>query len=151
MKYIILSTILVACSALFILTGCSSKAPDNIGLHDGQFAPCPQSPNCVSSQEADADHKVDPITARGDEDKVMVDLSNAIESMYGGKVIRIEGTYLYAQFTSRIMRYVDDLECHYDKDKGLIQIRSASRIGYSDLGANRKRVEELRVIFAKTQ
>lgn len=71
--------------------------------------------------------------------------------MYGGKVVEIKEFYLYAQFTSRVMRFVDDLECYYDKEKGLIQIRSASRIGYSDMGANRKRVEELRTIFAKTQ
>ncbi len=151
MKYNTFLFIVVVISALFILTACSSKTPDNLGMRDGHFAPCPESPNCVYSEAPDDDHKIAPIAAHGSEDKVMVDLSNAIESMYGGKVIEMKGPYLYAQFTSRVMRFVDDLECYYDKEKGLIQVRSASRIGYSDLGANRKRVEELRTVFAKTQ
>ena len=151
MKYTTFSFIIVTISALFILTACSSKMPDNLGLNDGNFAQCPESPNCVYSKATDSEHKIAPIAAHGGEDKVMVDLSNSIESMQGGKVIEIKGPYLYAQFTSKIMRFIDDLECYYDKDNGLIQIRSASRIGYSDLGANRKRVEELRNIFAKTQ
>lgn len=151
MKYTTFSLMAVMVSALFILTACSSKTPDNLGMDNGHFAPCPDSPNCVYSEATDAEHKIAPITAHGSEDKVMVDLSNTIESMYGGKVIEMNGPYLYAQFTSRVMRFVDDLECYYDKEKGIIQIRSASRIGYSDLGANRKRVEELRTAFAKIQ
>jgi len=81
----------------------------------------------------------------------MVNLTNSIQTMFGGKVIKIDGNYLHAEFTSRVMRFVDDMECFYDEPAGVIQIRSASRVGYSDFDANRKRVEVLREIFAKTQ
>jgi len=151
MKYITISLILIVAFALLFLTACSSKTPDNLGMSDGLFAPCPDSPNCVSTQASDEEHKINPIVAHGSEDKVMVDLRNSIESLFGGKVVEEEGPYLRAEFTSNVMRFIDDLECDYDEKNGLIQIRSASRIGYSDLNANRKRVEELRSVFAKTQ
>lgn len=142
---------IVAVSTVLVLTACSSKTPDNLGMRDGHFALCPESPNCVSSQATDDKHKVAPIVMTGSEDKVMVDLANTIELMFGGKVIEVKGPYLYAEYTSRIMRFIDDLECYYDIENALIQIRSASRIGYSDLGANRKRVEELRKLLTGTK
>ncbi|MBI9078147.1 MAG: DUF1499 domain-containing protein [Pseudodesulfovibrio sp.] len=151
MKYNIFSFMVITVSTVLVLTACSSKAPDNLGMQDGHFALCPDSPNCVSSEATDDKHKVAPIVMNGSEDKVMVDLANTIESMFGGKVIEVKGPYLYAEYTSRIMRFIDDLECYYDIEKALIQIRSASRIGYSDLGANRKRVEELRKLLTGTK
>lgn len=150
MKYITLALIIVVV-ALFSLTACSSKTPDNLGMKDGRFAPCPETDNCVSSQATDAEHTITPIKAHGGEDKVMVDLTNSIESMFGGKVVAVDGPYLHAEFTSRVMRFVDDLECYYNKDAGIIEVRSASRVGYADFKANRDRVEELRTIFEKTQ
>jgi uncharacterized protein (DUF1499 family) len=77
----------------------------------------------------------------------MVDLAESIESIYGGKVVAVEGTYLRAEFTSRVFRFVDDLECFYDEARGVIEVRSASRLGYSDFNVNRDRVEELRKAF----
>jgi len=151
MKYITFSFMIVAVSTLLVLAACSSKAPDNLGMRNGHFALCPDSPNCVSSEASDDEHKVAPIVMHGTEDKVMVDLANTIESMFGGKVIEIKGPYLYAEYTSRVMRFIDDLECYYDKENGLIQVRSASRIGYSDWNANRNRVEELRKLLTHTK
>lgn len=150
MKYLILA-LPVCLVVLFALSGCSNKAPGNIGVKDGHLSPCPETPNCVSSEAIDNDHKVDPIKAHGTPEIVMVDLTNVIESMFGGKVVRLEGNYLHAEFTSRIFRFVDDLECLYDEKNGLIQVRSASRIGYSDLNANRKRIEELRKRYMALQ
>lgn len=145
MKYLI--TILVLAVAALFLFACSGKTPEGLGVRDGRLAPCPASPNCVSSQAGDAQHHVDPIAASGSQDVVMVDLANAIESMFGGKVVMLDGPYLRAEFTSRVMRFVDDLECYYDEDRGVLEVRSASRIGHSDFNANRKRVEELRETF----
>ncbi len=149
MKYIIICFIL--CVAIAAISGCSQKAPDNIGLKNGELAPCPESDNCVSSQATDEKHSIAPIKAHGATDVVMVDLSAAIENMFGGKIITIKENYLHAEFTSKVFRFVDDLECFYDVKAGLIQVRSASRIGYSDLSANRKRVEELRKLFTVMQ
>lgn len=150
MKYLILCIILCVV-ALFTLSGCSNKAPGNLGVKNGQLAPCPDKDNCVSSQAQDASHAIEPIKAHGTPDVVMVDLATVIEEMFGGKVIKLEGNYLHAEFTSRVFRFVDDLECYYDESAGLIQVRSASRIGYSDLKANRTRVEELRRLFTTIQ
>lgn len=149
MKYAIIA--ILFCLILFALAACSSKSPSLLGVDNGKLAQCPQSPNCVSSQASDERHAIKPISAHGLPDVVMVDLAGTIESMHGSKVVTLKENYLHAEFTSRIMRFVDDLECYYDEENGLIQIRSASRIGYSDFNANRKRVEELRALFARTQ
>jgi uncharacterized protein (DUF1499 family) len=145
MKYIILLCAL-ALVALGLMA-CSGKVPEGLGMKDGSFSPCPDTPNCVSSQAADSEHHIAAIKADGSVDVVMVDLANSIESMFGGKVVTVKGHYLRAEFTSRIMRFVDDVECFYVPDKGVIEIRSASRVGYADFNANRNRVEELRRIF----
>lgn len=150
MKYTIICLALCLV-ALLSLSACTSKMPDNLGLKNGQLTPCPETDNCVSSQAIDEAHKIAPIKAKGTPEVVMVDLSSAIENMFGGKVVRTEGNYLHAEFTSRLFRFVDDLECYYDEQAGLIQARSASRVGYSDLKANRKRVEELRKLFTIMQ
>jgi uncharacterized protein (DUF1499 family) len=133
--------------AALLLIGCSGKTPQGLGMKDGQFSPCPESPNCVSSQAADTVHHVSPIQAHGSPDVVMVDLAESIESIYGGKVVAVEGTYLRAEFTSRVFRFVDDFECFYDEARGVIEVRSASRLGYSDFNVNKSRVEELRKAF----
>lgn len=147
MKLLILPLIFCV-AALFALSACS-KAPDNLGHENGRLAPCPETANCVSSQATDKEHHVDPIQATGHEDTVIIRLRDAIESMFGSKIITIDETYIRAEFTSRIFRFVDDLECFYDKANGRIEVRSASRIGYSDLGANRQRVEDLRAKFTE--
>ncbi|QGY41118.1 DUF1499 domain-containing protein [Pseudodesulfovibrio cashew] len=149
MKYIILLT--VATMLLLLLTGCSGSTPGNLGVRNGQLAPCPGSDNCVSSQATDDAHKIAPIPAHGLKEVVMVDLANTIESMFGGNVVELKGNYLRAEFTSRVWRFVDDLECYYDEANGEIQIRSASRLGYTDFNVNRERVEKLRALFAKRQ
>lgn len=150
MKYLILSSILLAI-AIVSLSACSNKTPDNLGMTNGKFVPCPQRDNCVSSQSTNDKHAITPIVAHGHADVVMIDLANSIESMFGAKIITMNAHYIHAEFTSRIMRFVDDLECFYDEKAGLIQVRSASRVGYSDFNANRKRIEELRILFTKTQ
>lgn len=145
MKNIFLPLLLILTAvALF---GCSSKAPDNLGVRNGLLAQCPDSPNCVSSQADDPGHRVEPFRASGDRSKVMTDLAASIESMFGAKVVAVKGNYLHAEYTSRIFRFVDDLECWYDEDAKVVHVRSASRVGRSDMGANRDRVEELRKRF----
>jgi uncharacterized protein (DUF1499 family) len=120
----------------------SWKRPANLGVKDGRLAPCKRTPNCVSSQAdpADAEHYIAPITFRGS----MRALREAVESMPRATVITVDASYLYAEFRSRLMRYVDDVELYYDERAGLVHVRSASRLGRRDFGVNRKRVEELR-------
>jgi uncharacterized protein (DUF1499 family) len=132
---------------LFILVSWSRKTPNNLGLRNGRLSDCPTKDNCVSSQASTKRYKVKTIPSNGSLDGVMMELSSLIESMPGGKVIEIHDNYMRAEFTTRIFRFVDDLECFYDKENGVIHVRSASRIGYSDLNTNRNRVEELRKKF----
>ena len=126
----------------------SWKRPANLGVKDGRLAPCKRTPNCVSSQAdpADRDHHIAPIAFRGS----MQELRRAVESMERASVISAERNYLYAEFRTKLMRYVDDLELYYDEKQGLVQVRSASRLGRRDFGVNRNRVEALRRIIGRT-
>jgi uncharacterized protein (DUF1499 family) len=123
------------------------RRPTNLGVKDGRLAPCKRSPNCVSSQAdpADREHYVSPIAFRG----AMTDLRKAVEAMERATVISATGQYLYAEYRTRLLRYVDDLELFYDERAGLVHVRSASRLGRRDFGVNRERVEALRTILHK--
>lgn len=131
--------------ALFSFAG---TRPANIGVTNGKLLDCPNSPNCVSSQSNDEDHKIAPLTYTGDPAKALADLKAVIASMPRTKVITAEGNYLYAEFTSALMGYVDDVEFYLNADKSIIEVRSASRLGESDLGVNRDRIEAIRAQFA---
>jgi uncharacterized protein (DUF1499 family) len=129
-----------------ILAVFSGTRPDNLGVKDGRFAACKPTPNCVSSQAdpADQSHYVEPIAYSG----TMQELRRAVESMTRATVIREEGNYLYAEYKSALMGYVDDVELLLDEKARLIHVRSASRLGRSDFGVNRKRIEALRRLIA---
>ena len=112
-----------------------------------RLALCPDSRNCVSSEALSERHSISPIVAFGETDEIVKRLAETIESMPGGKVAIIDGPYLRAEFTSKLFRFIDDLECRYDENNEVIHVRSASRAGYSDFGANRRRVESLRSLM----
>jgi len=116
----------------------SWRRPDNLGVRDGMLAPCKRSPNCVSSQASpsDAEHYIAPL--HGTMDAVR----QAVESFPRATVVRQDRNYLYAEFRTKLVRYVDDAEFFFDGS--VIQVRSCSRLGRRDFGVNRKRVEALR-------
>jgi uncharacterized protein (DUF1499 family) len=124
----------------------SWQRPGNLGVKDGRLAPPKRTPNCVSSQAevSDTEHTIAPIAFKGSALEAMAAVRKAVESMQGATVIRHEGNYLYAEFRTRIMRFVDDVEFVFDEQAGLIHVRSASRLGRRDFGVNRARVEALR-------
>ena len=119
--------------------------PDNLGVKDGRFTACKPTPNCVSSQAdpSDGEHYIAPIAYSG----TMQELRRAVESMTRAAVIREEGNYLYAEYKSALLGYVDDVELLLDEKARLVHVRSASRVGRSDFGVNRKRIEELRTLI----
>lgn len=121
----------------------SWKRPANLGVRDGRLAPCKRSPNCVSSQAdpSDREHYIAPIAFAGS----MQQLRKAIEALALATIIEEKGNYLYAEFRTPILRFVDDVEFYLDQ--GLIQVRSASRLGRRDFRANRNRVEQLRTLI----
>ena len=122
----------------------TGKRPSNLGVRDGKLAPCPSTPNCVCSQSEDAEHKIEPLTYKSTPEVAFTQLKQAIASQPRTKIITESPNYLYAEFTSAIMKFVDDVEFYLDEDEKVIHVRSASRLGQSDLGVNRKRIETIR-------
>lgn len=120
----------------------SQKEPDTLGLQQGLLRPCPDSPNCVCSEafsQADKEHAIKPVQAG---ETTWERLKSRIIEL-DGVIKQDDGHYLHATFTSSLFHFVDDVELRLDGEHGLIQIRSASRVGRSDLGVNRKRVEQI--------
>lgn len=134
---------LIVAVALFLLP-CCGKRPEGLGVVDGRLTPCPSSPNCVSSQSQDADHHVKPFQYKGSFIEAKARLLQVIEGMARVRVRAVEDDYVRAEFTSRVFRFVDDVEFYFDRDHKVVHVRSASRVGYSDLGVNRRRVEKIR-------
>ena len=144
---IVVAIVIVIVIALFVL-GYRSQTGEAPGLVDGRLQACPNTPNCVSSEfESDADHYIEPITLLNDDASwVMPRLKATVEKL-GGNVRSESNKYLSATFTSSIFRYVDDFELRLDAATNTVHVRSASRVGRSDLGANRERVERFRTAF----
>lgn len=128
---------------LLTLLGCAGQRPADLGVHDAQLATCPSSPNCVSSADSRSSHYSAPI--RGS----LAQIRQALRGMSAATIIREEEHYLYAEFTSALMGFVDDVEFLELPATGSVQVRSASRLGYSDLGVNRQRIETIREAVAK--
>lgn len=131
-----------------LLAGCGATRPSTLGLREGRLAPCPASPNCVASDAADATHAIAPFAptiSAGDAWRIA---HNAVASLSRTTIINDTGSYLHAECTSPILGFVDDLELALDGSGNIIAVRSASRVGYSDLGVNRTRVETLRRTLA---
>jgi uncharacterized protein (DUF1499 family) len=113
------------------------------------LAPCPASPNCVSSLAADAEHATEPLGFNGDATLAWERLKSALGKESRLSIIEDTGSYLHAEARSLVFRFVDDVEFVLDPGAELIQVRSASRTGYSDFGVNRRRVERIRRAYSK--
>jgi uncharacterized protein (DUF1499 family) len=127
---------------LLTLIGCAGDRPTTLGVQNNQLASCPDSPNCVCSFENRDSHRIAPLTASLDQVKA------ALAQMPRVHIAQEDGNYLYAEFTSRLMGYVDDVEFLADPAQGIVHVRSASRLGYSDMGVNRERIENIRALIA---
>ena len=134
---------------LFILMSCSGTPPE-LGVKEGRLTLCPDKPNCVVSYNNSEDHYIDPIKFMEDKETAYQKLSTILEKEKNSKIITKNENYIRAEFTSAIFGFVDDLEFLFPNDEEkTIHVRSSSRIGHSDLGVNRKRVEMIR--FKYTQ
>ena len=118
------------------------------GLVEDKLTKCPDKPNCICTEfEADATHYVSPMVYSGANiSEVLFRLKSKVLEM-GGSIQKESDSYLAATFTSSIFRFVDDLEFRIDSDQKIIHMRSASRVGYSDRGVNRKRIEQVKKLF----
>lgn len=130
------------------LVACSNS-PSNLGLFDSQLAPCPSSPNCVSSDAQNSDHYVKPFEIIGSSAKAWLAVRETVSMFPRTKIISEAPDYIHAECRSAILGFVDDLELNLRPSLGIISVRSASRLGYSDLGVNRRRIEALRSSLTK--
>lgn len=113
--------------------------------------PCPESPNCVSSLATDRMHNIPPLALHGDAGTAIRRLSGVVLTFPRTELVEATATTLAVTFRSRIFRWVDDVSFRVDADAGVLQVRSASRVGQGDLGVNRKRVEAIRAAWAAAE
>ena len=133
----------------------SGTAPDNLGMRDGKLRAPSKTPNSVSSQ-ADLwpqhpmqDYaRIAPLALRGSGPETIARIRRIVEAMPGAKVVQARDDYLYVQFTTRWMKFVDDAEFWFDPAANVIQVRSASRVGRKDFGVNRARIDAIRQALA---
>ncbi len=133
--------ILLMAAGTTLLAACASS----MGVTEGGLTPCPASPNCVSTAATNS-HKIEPFKLVVPADKAIDAIAEAIQKEPRVAIVRKDQRYMHAEFTSAVFRFVDDVE-FYAQDDGNLILRSASRLGYSDLGANNRRAEHLRELF----
>ena len=121
-----------------------------MSLVNGVLRPCPGTPNCVSSEGSDESKSIAAFTFESNADQAWQKLQDAIEKS-GGVIAYIDKTHIQASYTTRIFRFVDDMEFRLVADQKMIHVRSGSRVGKSDLGVNRRNVEKLRLLFKQAQ
>ncbi len=140
--------VLVLLSA-HLASACTGQPPAHLQAAGRRgLAPCPDTPNCVASHAEDPEHAIEPIRYEGGAEAAWTAVRRAVESLPRTTIVREEDGYLHAECRSMILRFVDDLELQLQPDAGIIAVRSASRLGRSDFGVNRKRVERLRAAMA---
>ena len=158
-KLLRVAAVLVALIALVIAIGgpmglFSGTRPDNLGVHDARLAPPKRTPNNVNSQidkNADTEHYIEPLRYTGGARQAWAALRQVIDGMQRVKVVKSEPNYLYVEFSTKLMGYVDDTEFYLDEKAGMIHVRSASRLGSGDFGVNRERIESIRAKLAQAK
>lgn len=118
--------------------------PENQNQAPEQLESCPGSPNCVCSTDTDPAHQIAPLKIAGDSEQAWQTLLEVLRADGSITIITATERYIRAEAKTRLLRFTDDVEFLLNLEQGVIDIRSASRIGYSDLGKNRKRLEGIR-------
>ena len=140
--------IFVIIGIMLVVMSIASRKQPELGLLNGQLRPCPASPNCVCSEQQVEGAFVEPLSYTTTAEDAWHRMKQAVVET-GGIVVTEQEGYLHARYLTPLMRYVDDVELRLDENNQVIHVRSASRVGHSDLGANRKRVARIRAAFGK--
>jgi uncharacterized protein (DUF1499 family) len=146
MAQMFLIIVLVLIILRLTITAVSPKAI-KIRPTDGKLPDCPSTPNCVSSQATRVDQKVEPLKFSCPTEEAMLRLKLAVDAMPGTTVVKDDRIYMHVEYKTLVFGFVGDVEFLIDESKRLIHLRSASRLGYTDLGSNRRRVEAIRRFF----
>jgi uncharacterized protein (DUF1499 family) len=140
------SICLITCVVL--VGGCTAMLPENLGVRANKLTPCPNNPNCVSSQGQQKAHYISPITYNTGQTVAKEKLVLILQQYASAKIRAQSEDYIHIEFQSRWLRFIDDVEFYF-YPAGIIQIRSASRVGYSDFGVNRQRIEKIKMKFSQ--
>lgn len=147
---LVLAAVLAAQVGVF-----QGQTPTDLGVHQGKLKGLSATDNSVSSQaDLYPDHperkysRIAPLALRGDGPSTIAKLKGIVQGMDGAKLVSSTPDYVYAQYTTPLMKFVDDVEFWFDPSSNSIQVRSASRVGKGDMGANRKRIEAVRAALA---
>jgi len=150
--FVIIGVVVVGIAVIFIgfrfVIQQLSTAPSTLGHTDGKFSLCPDQPNCVSSQaEETSEHYIAPISYQGEVETVQTTMLTILSSLPSAQIETNQSDYIHIKTNSPFIGYVDDTEFYFDETAQVIHVRAAARLGYSDLGKNRARVEEIRQKF----
>lgn len=140
-KFFIVSIVMML--GLAMLSFNSGTAP-TLGVTEGKLAPCPESPNCVSTQADSQPHRMEAVSWPDDRGEALAKIKEVVSDNFArAKLVDQSPSYLRYEFRSLIFRFVDDVEFYIDQNASLIHFRSASRVGHSDLGANKSRMQKI--------
>jgi uncharacterized protein (DUF1499 family) len=139
---------LVSLLVVSLFSGCGGARPAGLGVKENRLSPCPTSPNCVSSQSDDEKHRIDPLRFASTPAEAMARLKKVVRAMKRTTGVRESPNYFHAEFAT-FLGFVDDVEFYANESQKVIHLRSASRLGYWDLGVNRRRMEAIRAEFGK--
>ncbi|MBI1310290.1 DUF1499 domain-containing protein [bacterium] len=138
----LIAVVLLPIAGLAVLS-LLARQPDNLGVRDGRLGDCPSTPNCVSTFATSESQRMDPIPFDGTADATRARLRSVLSRLPRTTIVSEADNYLHAECATKLFRFVDDVEFLIDTDAGLIHFRSASRVGHSDLGENRRRMERI--------
>ena len=149
-RALVLALLAAGLVAFWLLVGRGS-APTDLGTPDGRLEPCPETPNCVSTQADpnDTGHYMRPITFTGTTSEATEAIARTVEESPRARITRRSDGYVRAEFTSLVFRFIDDVEFSVDDEAKLIHFRSASRLGAADMGVNRARMTKLKETLRK--
>jgi uncharacterized protein (DUF1499 family) len=147
---IVIGIVVAGTTALMAILARVVKSPANLGVREGRLAPCPNSPNCVSTQSQDPRHQIAPIPYTTSPEKAKAALIEIIRAMEGTQIITDDLAYVHAEFRTPGFGYVDDVEFFVDQEAQVIHFRSSARLPYYDFEVNRKRMEAVRAAFEAT-
>lgn len=134
---------------LLLEWGPARALKENTEMHNSRFSPCPDTPNCVSSRDQGGGHAIEPLHYQGGMVEAKAVLLEVLRSFERTEVVEDSDGYVHAVFRSLVFRFADDVEFEFDDVKKRVHMKSASRAGYWDLGANRRRCESIRAAFSR--
>jgi len=137
--------LVILAKPVFNISLFAGQIPNNLGVHSGLLQCCPSSTNCVVSQGADTLHKIEPISYTMETEKVKQLLLKVLTVVPRTTIVEQKDNYIRTESASALLGFIDDVEFYFPEEQKVIHLRSASRLGESDLGVNRRRLEQIRL------